>query len=115
MPLTPGAARALREVTAPELYLDEADRRYARALAWLGHTVRIHFRFGYSVTGVVAGVATIPHLKLRATDSGVLLVRRGSVDVDVLEGYILGTITHIEEASSYRPALPEDERRDRFD
>lgn len=115
MPLSPGAAAALREVTIPAVYQDEVDRRFARALAWLGRPVVIHLRFGTAVEGTVEGVAKLPHIRLQGVDSGVLLLRRGGPGVDVLEGYVLGTITDIVEVESRRTPVPARDRRERFD
>jgi hypothetical protein len=115
MPLDPQRARSLREVTEPPLHLDEPEQQYARALAWLGHTVQVRLRFGWTVRGVVAGVAQIPHVKLPGMpSSGVLLLRRGGADVDVLEGYVLGTIVSIVDAVPAPPVPPQWDRRERF-
>lgn len=113
MPLTPSAARALREVREPPLHADETERRYARALAWLGHRVALQLRMGQTVTGTVEGVAALPHVRLQAMDSGVILLRRGGPDVDVLEGYVMGTVAGIVEAGEHQPTADGD-RRDRY-
>lgn len=115
MPLDSRRARSLREVTEPSLHLDTAENQYARALAWLGHTVDIRLRFGWTVQGVVAGVAALPNVKLPQMNSGVLLLRRGGADVDVLEGYVLSTIASIADALPPPPVPPQWDDRERFD
>lgn len=102
MPLTASAARALRTLDVP-LWQDEPERRYARALAWLGRDVTVALRSGASAHGTVEGVATIPQVRVEGVEPGVLLIRRGGAVVDVLEGYVLSTIVSITD-SERRPS-----------